>query len=66
MTKRVRIENADVAMRGIIVEVWEKTLDGSDTHTSTHRLDHPTDIIELFIYGSAGTVGRYLVIREAA
>ena len=62
MTKRVRIENADVADYKVAVEVWDKGAYGApDTLVKTVRLDHPTAMTGDDVYL---TSTRYLVIKE--
>lgn len=72
MTKKVRIENADMANYNVIVEVWDKGAqmpDGfggfnraPDTLVKTVHLDYPTAMTGDDIYL---TSTRYLVIKEA-
>lgn len=63
MTKKVRIENADMSNHQLVVYVFERTWDGSPPtrHDSeTKVLRNPTEQCEVLI-GS----GRYLIVREA-
>lgn len=63
MTKKVRIENADMANFKVVVEVWDKGQDGApDTLAATHNLDHPTAMTNDSVYL---TSTRYLVVKEA-
>lgn len=62
MTKRVRIENADMSNYKVIVEVWDKGYpEGEpDKLAQTIKLDHPTAMTDhVFITGT-----RYLVVKE--
>lgn len=67
MTKQVRIENADTAPYGVIVEVWDKGLpDGMggfnpDILVKTVELNHPTAMTGSDVYI---TSTRYLVVKE--
>ena len=66
MTKAVRIENADNSSFKVVVEIWDKSVDGKpDTLARTINLDHPTAMA-----GADGSVyltaTRYIVVREAA
>lgn len=64
MTKKVRIENADMAPYKVVVEVWDKGYpEGEpDTLAKTIELNHPTAMTgdDCFI-----TSTRYLVVKEA-
>lgn len=72
MTKKVRIENADMSPYKVVVEVWDKGQlmpDGlggfnqaPDTLAKTINLDHPTQMTGDDVYL---TSTRYLVIKEA-
>ena len=63
MTKRVRIENADMASYKVVVEVWDKGIDGGpDTRAFTRNLDYPTAMTGDDVYL---TSTRYIVIKEA-
>lgn len=64
MTKRVRIENADLNTSvKVIVQVWDKGYPEGEPDKLSHEvaLNNPTDITgpDLFI-----TSTRYLVVRE--
>lgn len=71
MTKQVRIENADTAPYGVIVEVWDKGArlpDGMggfnqspDTLVKTVELNHPTAMTGSDVYI---TSTRYLIVKE--
>ena len=64
MTKQVRIENADTAAYKVLVEVWDKGVDGApDTLALTVSLDYPTAMTDSNVYI---TSTRYLVVKEAA
>lgn len=61
MTKRVRIEDADTADHQLVVQVWEKGVNGDpDTLADEVFLLGPTDMKELYVHAT-----RYLVIKEA-
>lgn len=63
MTKHVRVENADTSDYKVIVEVWDKGVDGAqDTLAFTEQLDYPTAMTSASVYL---TSTRYLVVREA-
>jgi hypothetical protein len=64
MTKRVRIENADMSNYKVKVEIWDKGYpEGQpDTLVDTISLDHPTAMTGDNVYL---TSTRYLVIKEA-
>lgn len=62
MTKRVRIENADMAQYGVAVEIWDKGRDGApDTLVDTVKLMYPTAMTDMNVYL---TSSRYLIVRE--
>lgn len=61
MTKKIRIENADTSEFKVVVQVWDKGLNGApDTMNAEINLDHPCFMSELFIHDT-----RYLVVKEA-
>lgn len=69
MTKKVRIENADMADYKVVVQIWDKGFPGTEQTPPSHdtlvkelRLDHPTAMTgdECYI-----TSTRYLVVKEA-
>lgn len=64
MTKKVRIENADMAPYKVVVEVWDKGYpEGQpDTLVKTIELNHPTAMTSDDCYI---TSTRYLVVKEA-
>ena len=63
MTKKVRIENADTSSFKVIVEVWDKGIDGKpDTLAFTRNLDYPCSMTGDDIYI---TSHRYIVVKEA-
>ena len=63
MTKKVRIENADTSSFKVIVEVWDKSADGSpDVLVKTINLDWPTAMTGDDVYL---TNSRYIVVKEA-
>ena len=62
MTKHVRIENADTANFGVVVEVWDKGIDGAaDVLAFTEELKFPTAMTSAAVYL---TSTRYLVVKE--
>lgn len=64
MTKHIRIENADTSDWKVIVQVWDKGVDGCpDTLAFEERLDHPTFMTSHAVYL---TSTRYVVVKEAA
>lgn len=61
MTKQVRIENADTSNYKVVVEVWDKGVDGApDQLANTLPLDYPTALAQTYL-----TSTRYLVVKEA-
>ena len=62
MTKRVRIENADTAKYKVLVQVWDKGVDGRPDQLAFERVLHnPTDITDDGVYI---TSTRYIVVKE--
>jgi hypothetical protein len=60
MTKQVRIENADTSDHKIIVQMWNKGVDGApDNMVDEVPLNHPTALTTQTIWKE-----RYLVIKE--
>lgn len=60
MTKHVRIENTDTSDYKVVVEVWDKSINGEpDKLAETINLDHPTALVTPYI-----TSTRYMVIKE--
>ncbi len=64
MTKRVRIENADLSQYKVFVEVWDKGYPAGepDKLAQTIELNNPTDITGAECYI---TSTRYLIVKEA-
>lgn len=63
MTKLVRIENADTSDYKVVVQVWDKGVDGApDTMAEEVFLSHPTAMTDGSVYL---TSTRYLVVKEA-
>lgn len=64
MTKRVRIENADMSTYKVVVEIWDKGYpEGEpDKLAKTINLDHPTAMTGDDCYL---TSTRYMVVKEA-
>jgi hypothetical protein len=62
MTKRLRIENADTAKYKVLVQVWDKGIDGHPDKLAFERVLHnPTDMTDDAVYL---TSSRYIVVRE--
>jgi len=63
MTKRVRIENADMANYKVLVQVFEKGYPEGcpDRLVSEHRLEYPTAMTGDDVYL---TDSRYIVVKE--
>lgn len=62
MTKRIRVENADTSDYKVIVEVWDKGVDGQpDMLVKTVALSYPTAMSGDDLYL---TSTRYVVVRE--
>lgn len=62
MTKRVRIENADMSNYKVLVQVWDKGINGSpDTLAFERVLQRPTDMTDDAVYL---TSTRYVVVKE--
>jgi len=64
MTKKVRIENADMSSYKVIVQVWDKGYpEGEpDKLVKEIKLDHPTAMTGDDCYL---TSTRYLIVKEA-
>lgn len=63
MTKKIRVENADMANYKVVVEVWDKGMNGEpDKKAFERELSFPTAMTGDDIYI---TSTRYLVVREA-
>lgn len=62
MTKQVRIENADNSAFKVVVEVWDKGVNGQpDVKAFERRLDYPTAMAnDIYL-----TSTRYFIVREA-
>lgn len=63
MTKRVRIENADVSNFKVVVQIWDKGYPEGDPDTLVNEisLDNPCDMTGADVYI---TSTRYLVVKE--
>lgn len=62
MTKKVRVENADISGFDVVVETWARGVDGApDALQDTRALTHPCALDDFFIHSH-----RYLVVKEAA
>ena len=60
MTKMVRIENADLGSKALIIEAWKPGTSGEpDTLLTATPLEQPTAMAIAYIYDNI-----YLVIRE--
>lgn len=63
MTKKVRIENADMSNYKVVVQVWDKGMNGEPDNLAFEReLAFPTAMTGDDIYI---TSSRYLVVKEA-
>lgn len=64
MTKKVRIENADLANYKVVVQIWDKGYpEGApDVMAREVLLEHPTQMTDDGVYL---TNTRYLVVKEA-
>lgn len=62
MTKKVRIENADMADFKVLVQVWEQASDGGpDAMVFERELPFPTSMADDIYLTST----RYVVVKEA-
>lgn len=60
MTKSIRVENADTSTFKVVIEVWDKGIDGGeDILAETHDLSYPTALKEIAIWDT-----RYLKVKE--
>lgn len=69
MTKKVRIENADLGAHKLVVQVWQKgeampdglggTNQAPDHMTAEYAINGPTDMVDAYVHS-----GQYLVVRE--
>ena len=60
MTKAIRIENADTSEHKVVVQVWERPVDGRHAKMiDEYPLNHPTAMIEKTIWKD-----HFLVIKE--
>ena len=63
MTKHVRVENADNSNFKVVVQTWDKGIDGApDTMADEQILAHPTSMTR---EGTYLTSTRYLIVKEA-
>ena len=61
MTKAIRIENADTSDFKVVVEVYERSGDGTpDKLVHSHTADYPTAMVNDYL-----TSTRYIVVKEA-
>lgn len=61
MTKKVRIEDADTSDYKLVVQVWDKGLDGEpDAMQSETPFLGPADLRDFYVHST-----RYLVVKEA-
>lgn len=67
MTKKVRIENADVSGFQVVVQVWDKSyIEGTpDVLVKEIALNNPCDVTDMFDPYLYITSSRYLVVKEA-
>lgn len=60
MTKAIRVENADMSNHKVMVQVWEKPIDGGHAKmVIEYPLNQPTAMIEQTIWKN-----HFLVIKE--
>ncbi len=63
MTKKVRVENADLASYKVIVQVWDKGSGANpDVLVKEITLANPCDMTDASVYI---TSTRYLIVKEA-
>lgn len=63
MTKAVRIENADTSEHKVLVQTWDKGVDGQpDVMAHEQVLGYPTAMTDSNTYIHSG---RYLIVKEA-
>ncbi len=63
MTNLVRIENADTSDDKVVVEVWDKGVNGEpDKLAFTRELNHPAAMTRDDVYL---TSTRYIIVKEA-
>lgn len=63
MTKHVRVENADNSDYKVVVQTWDKGIDGApDVMAEEQTLSYPTAMTHANTYL---TSTRYLVVKEA-
>lgn len=63
MTKKVRIENADTSDYKVVVQVWDKGMNGApDVMAFERELPYPTAMTgdDIFL-----TSTRYIIVKEA-
>ena len=61
MTKKVRIENADTSSFKVLVQVWDKGVDGGpDTMAFERELFYPCQMVDDIYLTST----RYFVVKE--
>lgn len=61
MTKKVRVENADISNHKVVVQTWVKGHNGEpDTMKEERELNNPTDLGEFWVWQD-----QYVVIKEA-
>lgn len=60
MTKKVRIENADLSTHKIVVQTWIKGADGEpDTLKEERELNSPADLGEFWVWQQ-----QYIIVKE--
>lgn len=67
MTKKVRIENADMGGFKVVVQVFDKSFQEGvpDVLVKEINLDNPCDVTDMFDPYLYITSTRYLVVKEA-
>jgi hypothetical protein len=61
MTKKIRVENADMSSHRIVVETWAKDPLGNGSVLVTKKeLNYPCEIGEFYVHS-----GQYIVVKEA-
>lgn len=62
MTKKIRIENADGSDHRVVVQTWQKGVDGApDVLLKEEPLRNPTDMLDGWVWQ-----GQYLIVVEKA
>lgn len=61
MTKRLRLENADTSDHKVVVQLFDKSQDGSPDTLFEEFEIHPIELRELTVWDT-----RYIVIKEVS